>query len=310
MSKDCKTIMVFGEVLFDVFPDGTRVIGGAPFNVACHLKGFSHDPLFVSRIGRDGPGREVKRVMESRSLSIAGLQEDSRRPTGEVRVSIEDDEPSYEIMKDAAYDFIREPMEKQVDPEDPLLLYHGTLAARNSVSADTLYRLARQDNTSVFCDINLRDPWWEEGLVMDILNWCTYLKVNEEELERVCRLERLSRSAGYESMARDLAEKRGLNCLIVTMGVNGAMLFPAGKDHLSAPAPQAENFQDSVGAGDAFSAVFLAGIIRGWTWKKILHRAVDFAARICGNKGAIPEDKHFYKQTRQIWERENGEKKG
>ena len=44
---------VFGEVLFDCFADGTRVLGGAPFNVAWHLQAFGEAPLFVSRVGDD-----------------------------------------------------------------------------------------------------------------------------------------------------------------------------------------------------------------------------------------------------------------
>ncbi len=305
MSNNFDSVLVFGEVLFDVFPDEKRVIGGAPYNVACHLRGFGLDPVFISRIGSDEPGREVLRNVDSRALSASGLQMDDHRITGEVRVSIDNDEPSYDIKNNVAYDHIEPPDWKLITSRHGTLLYHGTLAARNSVSASTLYRLAQHDNTTAFCDINLRDPWWNRELVKDILSWCHYLKVNEDELRRVCSLEHIDTSSDLQTMAEDLNHRRNFKCLIVTLGSKGAMLFPSGAGHLSAPSPEVENFQDSVGAGDAFSSVFLLGIIKAWNWQQILERAVYFAARICENRGAIPDDADFYQRIIQSWEREN-----
>lgn len=299
------SILIFGEVLFDVFPDGNRVLGGAPFNVACHLKGFGLDPCFISRIGNDSPGEEVLGNMKSRSLSLSGLQIDGHRDTGEVRVKIDNDEPSYEIRQEVAYDYIQMPDSGLINPDRDKLLYHGTLAARNKVSSSTLHKLARDKKARVFCDINLRDPWWTEELVRDILGWCEYLKVNEDELGRVCSLEDIDTSGDLKQMAEILRKKRDLKCLIVTLGSKGAMLFPEGRDHLLAPSPKVQAFQDSVGAGDAFCSVFMLGIARGWPWKLILERAVFFAARICENQGAVPEDKNFYDRVIQSWEQEN-----
>lgn len=301
-AKKFDSVMVFGEVLFDVFPDGKRVIGGAPFNVACHLKAMGLDPVFISRIGKDDPGREVVRVMDARSLSIAGLQRDEDRMTGVVRVSIENDEPSYEIKNNVAYDHIEFPQEELINPEAAKLFYHGTLAARNPVSRENLSRLARMKNNSVFCDINLRDPWWQKDLVSEILSWCSYLKVNEHELDMVCNMEGIQGTNGLRSRAGVLANRYGFECVIVTLGSRGAMLFPRDHDYLFAPSPEVTEFQDSVGAGDAFSSVFLLGITLGWDWKTILKRAVEFAATICTNKGAVPEGLDFYQETLQGWE--------
>ncbi len=306
MSTNYDQIMVFGEVLFDVFPDGSRVMGGAPFNVACHLRGFGLDPLFISRIGRDDPGREVVRQMHSRSLSVSGLEMDDHKMTGQVRVTIDNNEPAYEILPDTAYDHIQLHGGDLKESKGHTLLYHGTLAARNRVSAAALYRLARQDNTSVFCDVNLRDPWWEKELIRDILGWCTYLKVNEDEFRQVASLEGVDLSAGLERAAQELRRKRNLKCLIVTLGSKGAMLFPEDMEHIFAASPGVSAFQDSVGAGDAFSSVFMLGIIRSWSWRRILDQAVYFAARICENKGAVPEDRDFYKQAGLAREQDSG----
>lgn len=300
------SILVFGEVLFDVFPDKSRVLGGAPFNVACHLKGLGLDPLFISRVGNDDPGREVLRNMDIKGLKPDGLQKDDSWKTGEVLVKIDNDEPSYEIREGVAYDHIQTPEAGVVEPGMSRLLYHGTLAARSSETADTLYDLARNDSTAVFCDINLRDPWWSRELIKDVLSWTNYLKVNEDELMQVCALEGIRESAGLEFMAEELRQKRGLDCLIVTLGAGGAMLFPVKEEYMFSSSPQVRNFQDSVGAGDAFSSVFLLGVVKSWPWREILDRAVFFAARICENKGAVPDAPDFYQEIINLWELDNG----
>ena len=118
---------IFGEVLFDHFPDGRRVLGGAPFNVAWHLQAFGESPLLVSRIGGDPEGETVAGAMSDWGLDRSGLQVDSRLPTGRVEVSIEDGEPHYDIVHPSAWDAI--------EPWEPAgrcsLLYHGTLALRD-----------------------------------------------------------------------------------------------------------------------------------------------------------------------------------
>lgn len=295
------SIVVFGEVLFDVFPRKKRVLGGAPFNVACHLSGFGLDPVFISKIGNDDPGREVVRKMDSRGLSAEGLQRDDDLMTGVVKVKIEDGEPSYEIKDNVAFDFIEKPPAELIDPSKLKLFYHGSLAARNSVSSSTLYALAQEQNMEVFCDINLREPWWSKGLVKDILGWCSYLKVNQDELEELCLIEGIGTSKDIKEMGDDLRQRYPLKCLIVTLGSKGAMLFPEGEEYIFAPSPEVSDFKDSVGAGDSFSSVSLLGIIKGWSWNEILTRSVTLAAEICANDGAVPADNQIYEKLREDW---------
>ena len=77
--------VVFGEVLFDCFPDGKTVLGGAPFNVAWHLQGLGLQPLFVSAVGNDAQGEEVRRTMQSWGMATTGLQTRAAFPTGRGR---------------------------------------------------------------------------------------------------------------------------------------------------------------------------------------------------------------------------------
>jgi len=106
-----KQLCIFGEVLFDEFPDGNRVLGGAPFNVAWHLQAFSQTPLFISRVGNDSEGSQICKSMLNWGMNIDALQTDEKLPTGKVIVELEDGEPSYDIIAPAAYDAIETPVD-------------------------------------------------------------------------------------------------------------------------------------------------------------------------------------------------------
>ncbi len=293
-------ITVLGEVLFDIFPDGSRVIGGAPFNVSCHLQGLGLDPVFVTRIGADDLGREVLEQMAQWSMSLSGVQMDEQKPTGVVQVRFQNGEPYYEIQEDAAFDHIQ-PWDWQVESTGKKgLLYHGTLAARGETTAQTIYSMASKSNQEVFCDINLRDPWWSQELIQDVLTWCRYLKVNLQELHQVAEILGLQGSETVE-VARMVQEEADLECLVLTLGADGAMLFPRDREYLFSPAPQVRDFKDAVGAGDAFSAVILLGLSRNWSWERVIQRAVFAAAQVCAIQGAVPISHEFYQAMRQAW---------
>ena len=130
-------LVIFGEVLFDRFPDGSRILGGAPFNVAWHCQAFGLSPLLISRVGNDPLGREVRSAMIAWGMDTSGLQLDSTHATGVVDVDIHDGEPSYNIVEDSAWDFIDNQATPAIDNQG--ILYHGSLATRNPVSATSTY---------------------------------------------------------------------------------------------------------------------------------------------------------------------------
>ena len=149
--------LVFGEVLYDHFPDGGVVLGGAPFNVAAHLQAFGAAPLLISRVGDDPLGHRIRDTMLHLGMDTSGLQLDSAHPTGTVDVSIEQGEPHFTILPERAYDFIDA---SQVPPiSAPSLLYHGSLALREASSRCALEQLAARAGAPMFMDVNLRAPW-------------------------------------------------------------------------------------------------------------------------------------------------------
>lgn len=287
--KSTVELLVFGEVLFDLFPSGERVLGGAPFNVAWHLQAFGDQPQFLSRIGDDEAGREILRLMKAWGMSIVGVQQDQSHPTGQVQIDMIDAEPHYQIVTDSAYDFIA--ADQIVLPKDGDILYHGTLALRNPTARAALEKVLADRKISVFLDVNLRAPWWQQDEVHTWLKSARWVKLNQQEL----------RQLGFSepNLAEALAtfqEKFSLDQVILTRGKDGALVrTSAGKTHQIVPEP-AVQFIDVVGAGDAFSAVYLHGILAGWSIPATLTAAQRFASKVVGLRGATTTDREFYQQ--------------
>jgi len=277
--------LIFGEVLFDCFENNQSILGGAPFNVAWHLQSLSCAPMMMSSVGNDSRGDKVLGTMREHGMDTSGIQISDEYPTGQVIVTLQNGQPSYDIVSDQAYDHINTQQALNVLPEQmPALIYHGSLALRLTPSKSALDSLLKKTEAPVFLDLNLREPWWEMSLLEEILQRATWVKLNDEEL---CIISRQPLSTGPElrEYAKEIFEKYQLERLIVTLGAQGA--FVLSKDGIveGQPVP-VENIVDTVGAGDAFSAVTIAGILQGRAVLETLNEALKFAAKICQQQGA------------------------
>ena len=292
--------IVFGEVLFDKFPEGVEVLGGAPFNVAWHLQGFGCAPFFVSRIGHDSCGEQILQAMQQWGLLTSGVQLDDVYPTGTVQVEIKNNQPHFSILPDQAYDYIDSTVVLAAIKTFPApLLYHGSLIARNTTSRQALQDLRDASDLPVFIDVNLRTPWWDRELVIQTMRGASWVKLNSDELALL--VEQQIDPDNLVSIAQQVRSEFALNMLIVTLGAQGAMIATAAATYQEAP-PQLPTFVDSVGAGDAFSAVTVYGLIQRWSTQVILRRAMQFAAQICAQRGATVNDPDFYYNTMAAWE--------
>lgn len=299
MSGTSARPVIFGEVLFDCFEDGGRVLGGAPFNVAWHLAGFGLAPLFVSRVGADELGERVLAAMAEWGLDVTGVQRDPLHPTGSVQVTLSGGQPEYRILPDQAYDYIDvDAASAALGGGRPALVYHGSLGTRNRVSRKTLEGL-RASGAPAFVDINLRTPWWNRPGVDGLLRGARWVKLSDEELV-VLAGPGTAESAGLEAAARALRARYGCELLIVTQGDEGGVFVTADGGGRIAPAAVAE-LVDSVGAGDAFSAVTILGLLRGWDLPETFGRAAQFAAYVCGLRGATTHDRRFYEEPLREW---------
>ena len=285
--------IIFGEVLFDCFPDGSRVLGGAPFNVAWHCQAFGLQPLFISRIGNDSLGHDVKSAMLNWGMDASGLQIDSTHATGIVDVSFDDGEPSYDIVENSAWDFIDHNMMPEIDRQS--VLYHGSLALRNPLAASSLLNLKQQCNQSIFIDVNLRPPWWTPSLIESIMKNIRWIKLNVDELALI-----VPNGKDTETRVHYLLSHLDVELIIVTLGEAGAMAVTQNERCTVQP-NKSSNVVDTVGAGDAFSSVLLLGLYKAWPLQQILDRAQQFASAVVGQRGATTQDKMFYKSFIETW---------
>lgn len=283
---------IFGEVLFDHFPGGRRVLGGAPFNVAWHLAAFGAGPRLISRVGEDAEGVEVRRAMRDWGLDVTGLQVDPELPTGRVEVSIEGGEPSYDIVHPAAWDAIA--ARPQSTPCS--LFYHGSLALRDERSRESWRLLRNHQRGLVFVDVNLRPPWWRPEQVLGLVAGADWVKLNRAELAALC--------GGENAAPEDAAafrQRHGLRGLVLTDGARGAQVLTADAGcHAVQPAGQA-TVVDTVGAGDALASVIILGLLAGWPIGIALQRAQSFATAMVGQRGATVRDRGFYRAFLRNW---------
>jgi fructokinase len=289
-------IDIFGEVLFDCFPDGRRVLGGAPFNVAWHLQAFGAAPRLISAVGDDPDGDQVRRAMQGWGMDISGLQTDPDHPTGEVRVTLADGEPTYEIIPDRAFDHIGFEDRRGAGQ----LLYHGTLALRGPVSARTLKRLETQGHGMRFLDVNLRDPWWSLEETRSLLQDADWVKLNRNELALLAGVNEPHQMQLSEQASAFLAQ-HGLTGLVVTLGGEGAMAVSGDEEPTHVAPIQALEVKDTVGAGDAFASVLILGLIHGWPLATTLERSQSFASRIVEQRGATAAEPALYRPFLEHW---------
>lgn len=305
------TAVVFGEALVDDFQSG-QVVGGAPFNVARHLAAFMAPVLAITRIGDDKSGQLVHAEFERFAMSEAGLQRDPLEETGRVLVERGARGHRFTILPNQAYDFIdRAAAVASMDGVTPGIVYFGMLAQRHEVSRGALNAVldGAAGTAARFLDLNLRDGQYDERGVTRSLQAANIVKVNEEELQalfgwyfQIKPDDPPLAADEVHASCQALLKMFSLDALIVTLGHRGSVYFDSEgrvltqRDH---PAPPF--VIDTVGAGDAFAAIFLLGRMRGWPLETALSRANEFAGAICAIPGAVPADMGFYDKWMTRW---------
>lgn len=282
-----------GEVLFDIYPTHKK-LGGAPLNFIYHINKIIGNGNIISRIGKDVLGEKVLAELKRYNLSAQFVQIDSLHPTGAANVTLNDaKEPEFELDTERAYDFI-ELTDEAVDliTSDTNCLYFGTLAQRNETSRSTINSFFNK-GLKYFCDLNLRQSFYNEDIVSSSLQAANILKVNYKELQTVHKL-LLQGEYNTETSSLELMERFDLKMLAVTRGEDGTTIFENGKRHDYSNNDSV--IVDTTGAGDAFSAVLCIGYLQGWELPLINKYSNDFALEICKIDGAIPKNDRLYEE--------------
>ncbi|MDE6368538.1 MAG: carbohydrate kinase [Muribaculaceae bacterium] len=280
-------VVGMGEALWDVLPEGKK-IGGAPANFAYHVSQFGLPSCVVSAVGDDALGKEIIENFTSKGLTQQIPTEPY--PTGTVQVEIDQAGiPQYEIKENVAWDNIPYTAHLEQLAERTKAVCFGSLAQRNVVSRNTINRfldaMPQNDDTLVVFDVNLRQGFYNKEILCNSMTRCNILKINDEELVTV------SRMFGYPgSDLQDkcwiLLGKFNLKMLILTCGINGSYVFTPGNVSFL-PTPKVE-VADTVGAGDSFTAAFIANILKGKSVAEAHANAVQTSAFVCTKKGAMP----------------------
>lgn len=293
-----KPNIVLGEVLFDIFP-GERCLGGAPFNFAFHLHCLGAPVVFISRVGEDQLGREILDFAGRYDFPTEGIQTDADHSTGEVKVTLDQSGgPKFAILPDRAFDYIElNPFLRTLLEFPPPLVYFGTLAQRNTASQktilDTLHIISNR--STLFMDLNLRAPFYHRDLIESSLGFCDVLKVSGEELEELGRILETPENSVANIFIRHLQETYKIKWVCVTEGEKGSALYGTETtDPIYQPSSPQKSIKDTVGAGDAFSAMLAFGLLQGLPEPLILERASLFASEVCSLKGGLPKSRDFY----------------
>jgi fructokinase len=307
---NAKAIAVFGEALVDDFLT-EQVMGGAPFNVARNLAAFGEAVLMITRLGDDKNGALLRGEFDRFRMSEAGLQIDPQEATGRVVVERNDSGHRFVILPDQAYDYIdADPALAALRESPPATIYFGTMAQRHTHSRATLRALLAASPAQRYLDLNVRDGQVTERVAHESLHLADIVKVNEDELKDLFSWYTHTKpgtksldSGEMTDACFNLMRIFSLQGLIVTLGERGALHFGAdgtvtANHECHAPA----RIVDTVGAGDAFSAVFLHGQAQGWPLPLTLARANAFAGAICGISGAVPADTAFYQPWIASWQ--------
>lgn len=280
-------IVGMGEALWDVLPEGKK-IGGAPANFAYHVSQFGFNSRVVSAVGDDKLGNEILENFSEKNLNF--LIEKVPYPTGTVQVELDDEGiPCYDIKEGVAWDNIPITPALEELAKQTRAVCFGSLAQRSVVSRETINKFLDampDDNGQLrIFDINLRQNFYTKEILCNSMERCNILKINDEELVTV------SRMFGYPGIDLQdkcwiLLAKYNLKMLILTCGVNGSYVFTPGEISF-VETPKVE-VADTVGAGDSFTATFVAAILKGKKVSDAHKLAVEASAYVCTQNGAMP----------------------
>jgi len=282
-------LLSFGEVLWDIIDD-QAYIGGAPFNLAAHAARCGLDAYLLSCVGADDLGRRARAEIDRMHVRSPYVQTDSQHPTGTVTVRLSaGGQPSYVIHPDAAWDFveIRKDLLDSLAAENFKVVCFGSLAQRGAVSRASLMSVLEElEGVVTFFDVNLRLNYYSRELLMACLPRATVLKLNDSEVEVIADL-LFNRKMTAAEFAQAMQGRFSVRVILITMGAQGCAVAEGGAFEICPVRPVA--VVDTVGAGDAFSAAFLAGWLRGKTAIEAAAMGNLLGAFVASRRGAIPD---------------------
>ena len=275
-------ILSFGEIIWDVY-ENESFIGGAPLNLAAHCSKQGADSFMLSSVGNDVLGKDALEIVKSFNVKTDFVSINKEKETGKCIVTLnENGVPSYNVLTDVSYDYIKAP--DNINETEFDFFCFGTLALRSKENLETVKSILENSNVrKVYCDINIRPPFFSDETILFALSNANIIKISDEEMHFVtdaCGLKELD----------DIAEKyNNLEFILFTQGESGATVYDCkNKKTYFENAPKVE-VASTVGAGDSFGATFICEYFKTNDTEKSLKKATEISAFVVSKKEAIPE---------------------
>lgn len=278
-----KNIVCFGEILWDVLLTGKQP-GGAPCNVAVHLHQLGQSVDLISRVGDDELGAELLEFIKSKGLRTTYVQHGKTHLTGVVKANVDDsNEVTYKIVQPVAWDYIHYDAAVKTLVEQAEVCVFGSLAARQSTTRETLYRLLEHARFKVF-DVNMRPPHYSKEVVRYLLEKANLVKMNHHELDEIMAW--FGQKTDRSTAMQWLAMRFNLQAVCVTCGAEGAMLWTNHQLYQAPGIPVV--VKDTIGSGDSFLAALLKGWLANQEPSEMLRFACATGALVATHQGATP----------------------
>ena len=276
-----KQVVSFGEVLWDVYPEGKK-LGGAPFNVAAHLTKLGTQGHIVTKVGMDTLGEEILTAIQDQNIETNYTQIDFNFQTGTVDVTLDKfGQPTYDIKKPVAWDFIHANLENLNLVQNCDGLIYGSLACRSERNIQTLKDLTDISPLNI-CDLNIRQNFYSKEILETLLTYSNILKVNIDEADLLSSFFNLDNQTFYQA----LSDRFGIDLIIKTVGADGAEAYHEGQVFRTKSVKV--KVIDTVGAGDAFLAAFVHHYLHGENIKTCLREGAKLGGFVATQSGAIP----------------------
>jgi len=289
-------VVGIGEVLWDLLLTGPKM-GGAPANFAYHAHALGANSHAISRVGKDDLGRDILRRFRELRLPTTTVQDDDVAPTGIAKVSLScDGVAHFTIQENVAWDYLASTREAEVVVRQADAICFGSLAQRGETSRKAIQQLVAESTRGALrvFDINLRQQYYSREIIEESLRLANVLKLNDDELPVLARMFGLTGS--IESQIEGLSSRLGSqksntvptsHCVVaLTRGARGSLLYR--DDRWSDCASQPVEVVDTVGAGDAFTAALLLGLLHKMDLDQVNFLANEVARYVCSQAGATP----------------------
>ncbi|MHC3458999.1 sugar kinase [Streptomyces flavovirens] len=296
-------VACIGETMAALVPDpagpldGAGVLGiriaGAESNVAMYLADHGVPVRWVSALGDDPFGRRIRAEVAAAGVDVSGVRTDPHRPTGLLVKDPGTDGTRVHYYRRGSAASALSPALLDDDAVRTAGLVHlsGITPALSTGCRDLVTALLEADpgerTRPVSFDVNHRAALWPDGTAAEVLLRLarradlTFVGLDEAQ-------DLWGDAAADAAAVRDLLPRPRI--LVVKDGAREATAFVGSEVH-TVPAPRVD-VVEPVGAGDAFAAGFIAGLLRGEAPVRALrlgHLTAGAALRVTGDHGPLPD---------------------